>query len=185
MVLSVGMVWSSHAATDLAHNNPHTDIKAAAYTQFSPSVVSQHIAESSSFDRFFSASHNGALERHNTDEELQRALYESSLDLDSLSQVEKNTKQHSSDGRHLDLGLTTSSRMAYFARTGSDEREPLYQLAIELPIEPAPSLVKGYRIDFAQSHDWTLQTPASSSRISGWKESNLIYTIYHHRLSFA
>ncbi len=148
---------------------------------FSPTLAS-HLAESSSFDAFYVATHHSS--KHVADmsaEELQFILQGNDMSFDGLLR-EENTNQHSDHGRQLDPALSPSSRMAHFVRTENDGNEPFYQLAIELPIEPAQRLTKGYRVDFDSRQDWTLHIPASSSRIAGWKESNLIYTIYHHRL---
>ncbi|WP_156136252.1 hypothetical protein [Photobacterium gaetbulicola] len=96
-----------------------------------------------------------------------------------------NDNQHSNHSRSLDLAIAASSRFANLLRHDPEEIEPAYQLAIELPVEPVPSLAKGYQVDMLPSLDWMLNTTPSSGRISGWKESNLIYTVYHHRLPMA
>ena len=96
-----------------------------------------------------------------------------------------SNNQHSNHDRSLDLAIAASSRFSSLLRHDPEEIQPAYQLAIELPVEPAASFAKDYRVDMHQTLDWTLKTSSPSGRISGWKESNLIYTVYHHRLTLA
>ena len=96
--------------------------------------------------------------------------------------VPQPPKKHSTQKRNYDLALTNSSRMGNLLRNDPEEAEPLYQLAIELPVEPAPCLMKGYCVDFNETVYWMLKTNPPSSRLSGWKESNLTFTAYRHHL---
>ncbi|WP_299011509.1 hypothetical protein [uncultured Shewanella sp.] len=54
------------------------------------------------------------------------------------------------------------------------EIQPEYQLAFEFSPPVIPSFKVGYRID-ANNPSWFLTTFSKSARVSGWKESNLIY----------
>ncbi|WP_298774859.1 hypothetical protein [uncultured Shewanella sp.] len=54
------------------------------------------------------------------------------------------------------------------------EIQPEYQLAFEFSPPIIPSFKVGYRID-ANNPSWFLTTFSKSARVSGWKESNLIY----------
>lgn len=99
-----------------------------------------------------------------------------------LQSSPKSKKQHSNSSHDYDLALTNSTRMANLMRHDPEEVQPYYQLAIELPVEPVPSFEKGYSVDFCDNLNWVLNTNPTVSRVSGWKESNLTFTIYHHRL---
>ena len=54
------------------------------------------------------------------------------------------------------------------------EIRPQYLLAFEFSPPITPSFMVGYRID-ANTPSWFLTTFSTSARVSGWKESNLIY----------
>lgn len=54
------------------------------------------------------------------------------------------------------------------------EIRPQYLLAFEFSPPITPSFMVGYRID-ANTPSWFLTTVSTSARVSGWKESNLIY----------
>jgi len=103
----------------------------------------------------------------------------------SQSVEKKQTEQHSPQGHTYHLGLTNSSRQASLSRHDPEEVQPCYQLAIELPVPPAPIMMIGYTERFSESLNWMLNTNPPSSRISGWKESNLVHTRYQHQLSHA
>ncbi|MGR5063447.1 hypothetical protein [Photobacterium sp. DNB22_13_2] len=156
--------------------------------RYMPMAFSQQLAQSASFDRFFATgSQNLHLQASQTELnalfKLDQTDLVDAIDVHSTSQ--SNNNQHSNHDRSLDLAIVTSSRFASLLRHDPEEVEPAYQLAIELPIEPVPSFAKDYRVDMQPALDWTLNTSPPSGRISGWKESNLIYTVYHHRLSLA
>lgn len=185
LVLYLGVAWPSHASSE---------ISAPAETSVvgSPSVavpvkVTQHLAESAPFDAFFAKSHDNQLGSDTGNDQV--LVWDFGQDLNntaSHSPVEQSqSNQHSSESRNIDPALANSSRMATLHRHDPDDIDSLYQLAIELPIEPAPSFAKNYSVDFHSALDWTLKIVSSSNRISGWKDSNLIYTLYQHRYSFA
>lgn len=94
----------------------------------------------------------------------------------------KPVPKHSTQKRQFDPALADSSRMANLLRHDPEEVQPFYQLAIELPVEPAPCMAKGYSVDFNETLNWMLTINPPSSRLSGWKESNLNFTVYQHHL---
>ncbi|MCQ1058078.1 hypothetical protein LRP52_10440 [Photobacterium sp. ZSDE20] len=158
----------------------------SAFTRYMPMLFSQQLAQSASFDRFFAtASQNLHLQASQTELnalfKLDQTDFVDAIDVHSSSQ--SNNNQHSKHDRSLDLAIVSSNRFASLLRHDPEEVEPAYQLAIELPIEPVPSFAKDYRVDMQPALDWALNTSPPSGRISGWKESNLLYTVYHHRLS--
>lgn len=156
--------------------------------RYMPMAFSQQLAQSASFDRFFATgSQDFSLQVSSTELNALFKLDQTDL-VDALyvhGDSQSNNNQHSSHDRSLDLAIVASSRFASLLRHDPEEIEPAYQLAIELPIEPVPSFAKDYRVDMQPALDWTLNTSPPSGRISGWKESNLIYTVYHHRLPLA
>ena len=68
-----------------------------------------------------------------------------------------------------------SQRLISFAHHEPVNSKPDYLLAHEFPLPPAPSFTIGYRIDFALTLDWALQADNKNIRLSGWKDSNLLY----------
>ncbi|UTV29732.1 hypothetical protein [Photobacterium atrarenae] len=96
---------------------------------------------------------------------------------------DSDNHQHAPAERQLDPALIGPSRIGIGSRDDADDTEPLYLLAIELPIEPVPSFVVGYRIDFHATRDWTRRVRPSAGRIGGWKDSNRLYQPYQHRFS--
>lgn len=87
---------------------------------------------------------------------------------------EEGDTQHRGDGSKPQLALMPTQRFMTFYM-GSDEGLPDYQLVFEFPILIALCLMVGYRVHLSPVLDWMLKTHSPSSRISGWKESNLIY----------
>ncbi|MGF1727125.1 hypothetical protein [Photobacterium nomapromontoriensis] len=189
LVLCFGVVWPSHASSELSVPNESSIMQhlnavfTSPDTLIMPAHVTQHLAESASFDAFFAQSH-GNPQALDSDHTLVWDFGQDNASGHSPAE-QSQSNQHSQESRSLDPALACSSRMANLHRQDPEEIESLYQLAIELPIEPAPSFAKNYSVDFHSALDWTLKAPSSSSRISGWKDSNLIYTLYPHRLSLA
>lgn len=72
-----------------------------------------------------------------------------------------------------------SARYINLAQHHLDDIKPSYLLAYEFTSPPVPSLVIGYQVDFSPQLDWTLSTVSSPSRLSGWKESNLLFVHIH------
>ena len=68
-----------------------------------------------------------------------------------------------------------SSRLISFAQHDPRESKPDYLLAFEFVSPPIPSFSIGYRIDLPANLDWPLHIGTAPSRVSGWKESNLLY----------
>lgn len=68
-----------------------------------------------------------------------------------------------------------SMRLLSFAQHDLQQIKPSYLLAYEFVSPPSPSFSIGYRIDFVRSLDWSLHANETPSRLSGWKESNLLY----------
>ncbi|WP_232784048.1 hypothetical protein [Moritella sp. Urea-trap-13] len=86
----------------------------------------------------------------------------------------------SSKTRHnYEFTLTETSRYSSTGRLVLNNPEPDYQVEIELSIPPSPSFVIGYAVNFNLYQYWLTSTSFSKSRISGWKDSNLLYS---HRL---
>ncbi|WP_026006124.1 hypothetical protein [Moritella dasanensis] len=82
----------------------------------------------------------------------------------------------SSKTRHnYEFALTDTTRYSSAGRLVLNNPEPDYQVEIELSIPPSPSLVIGYAVNVNFSQYW-LTRSSSKSRISGWKDSNLLYS---------
>lgn len=164
LVICLGATSFAHAETD------HVGTELSL-----PASVSLHIGESAKFDLLFAQAHSSV-----DTEQVQ--VDRGSLIWDFPQQATPQPqKQHSTESRQYDPALINSSRMANLLRHDPEEVQPFYQLAIELPVDPVPCLVKGYRVDFSESLNWMLNTNPPSCRISGWKESNLTSITYHHR----
>lgn len=104
------------------------------------------------------------------------------LQLSQLSQLSQLTQHHPSSKKalkdHKDDSKFVpliSQRLLSFAQHDLLQNEPDYRLAFEFTTPPVPSLTIGYRIDFAQTLDWSLHMGQTPSRLSGWKETNLLY----------
>ncbi|WP_299495496.1 hypothetical protein [uncultured Shewanella sp.] len=96
---------------------------------------------------------------------------------------------HTQDIAHQPVSPTSNSvpvnRGATFVPLGTQvylsfiqhdlvEIQPQYQLAFEFSPPEIPLFKAGYRID-ANHPSWFLTTSSTHARVSGWKESNLIY----------
>ena len=77
---------------------------------------------------------------------------------------------------NYDFALTETTRYSNAGRLLLNNPKPDYQVEIELSIPASASLVIGYaeNINFAQY--WLTTNAFSKSRISGWKDSNLLYS---------
>lgn len=71
--------------------------------------------------------------------------------------------------------LLSSPRRLGFAQHDPHQCRPNYILAYEFAAPDSPSFCIGYRVDFSASLDWRLSATPKPSKISGWKESNLLY----------
>ena len=82
-----------------------------------------------------------------------------------------------SSSRHTyEFTLTETSRYTSTGRLLLDNPKPDYQIEIELSIPPSASLVIGYTVNINFEQYWLTGTSFSKSRISGWKDSNLLYS---------
>ncbi|MGI2168752.1 hypothetical protein ACROAE_00915 [Shewanella sp. MF05960] len=70
---------------------------------------------------------------------------------------------------------TYSARYINLAQHQPDEVNPNYLLAYEFVSPPIPSLEIGYQVNFSPQLDWVLSSASGPSRISAWKESNLLF----------
>ena len=98
-----------------------------------------------------------------------------------------NTKFPAQSGQHhraevLNLKniINTSNRSLKNFQHNADEIAPTFELVFELPLLPIPMLAIGYAEPLSPQSDWILTIKSTSSRISGWKESNLLYSHYEH-----
>ncbi|MCG3863766.1 hypothetical protein I3259_06955 [Photobacterium sp. Ph5] len=89
-----------------------------------------------------------------------------------------NNKHHRIEFSDYNIALGTSSRLLNALHLNPEEVSPDYRLAFEFPILTAVSLTVGYVEPLSPTVEWVLKTKSSSSRISGWKETNLIYSQY-------
>lgn len=142
-------------------------------------LVTEKVDESPNIEPLFANAHGV------TENDIALKTHDTLLVWNFSQPIEKTQREHSSEGRTYHLGLANSSRQANVIRHDPEEVQPYYQLAIELPVPPAPSLVIGYTIQFSDALNWMLNTNPPSSRISGWKESNLTHTRYQQQLSHA
>lgn len=99
--------------------------------------------------------------------------------------TENNVSQHTqslSQEHGVNLGIGYSSRMANLARHEPEEVTPYYELASEIPLLPAEQLAIGYQEKPKPTVNWALNSYSSTSRVSAWKESNLLYSqrLYPH-----
>lgn len=162
----------------------HSDLTAVA--QIPPGSVTNHVAASSSLNTSFVSAHPGETALHSSVVEAQPGQlvwHFPDCSLTSRLPSDSGENQHSVHDRQLDPAITGSSRAANLVRHDADDWEPLYQLVIEWPIEPAPSFAKNYSIDFHSVLDWTLRVIPPAGRIAGWKDSNQLYQPSHYSLS--
>ncbi|MEZ9197177.1 hypothetical protein [Shewanella sp. 10N.286.54.B9] len=82
---------------------------------------------------------------------------------------------------HSEYAPLVSQRFMSFAQHERLHSRPDYQLAFEFVSPVIPSLTVGYRMDSTPAVDWQLHIDGSSSRLSAWKESNLLYRLSHSR----
>lgn len=100
----------------------------------------------------------------------------------SVNHQQPEKGSHTDDMHRFHLGMMYTSRYSSMLRDDPETIQPSYQLAHELPIEPSQFFVIGYQAEISPSVDWMLTHVSSSSRLAGWKESNLTHTQYQHRL---
>ena len=91
---------------------------------------------------------------------------------------QRSVSEHSSSN-DIHFVPTYSARYLSIVQYQSDELKPNYLLAYEFVSPPVPSLTIGYQINFSQQLDWVLSTASAPSRLSAWKESNLLFVHAH------
>lgn len=87
-------------------------------------------------------------------------------------------KQHRIEFSDYNIALGTSSRLLNALHLDPGEVSPDYRLAFEFPILVAVPLTVGYEEPLSPTVEWVLKIKSSSSRISGWKDTNLNYSQY-------
>lgn len=94
------------------------------------------------------------------------------LEQKPLPVQQKNWTEQQDDASFV---LLTSPRRLGFAQHDPVQCRPHYLLAYEFFSPDPPSFCIGYRVDFIASLDWRLNATPKPSKISGWKDSNLLY----------
>lgn len=89
-------------------------------------------------------------------------------------------KHHRLDVSNLNNIINTSNQSLKSLKYSTDEIVPIFELVFEFPIPPIPMLAIGYAEPLSPQSDWILNIKSTSSRISGWKESNLLYSHNEH-----
>ncbi|PSV04298.1 hypothetical protein C0W80_00935 [Photobacterium leiognathi subsp. mandapamensis] len=98
--------------------------------------------------------------------------------LSSTNRVSEHGKHHRIEFSNYNIALGTSNRLINAIHLSPEEVSPDYRLAFEFPILTAIPLTVGYAEPLSPTVEWALKVKSSSSRISGWKDSNLIYSQY-------
>ncbi|WP_159458375.1 hypothetical protein [Photobacterium malacitanum] len=98
----------------------------------------------------------------------------------SIKSPHHSGKHHRLEVIDLNNIINTSTRSLNSFHHNADEIAPTFELAFELPVLPIPLLTIGYAEPLSPQTDWILTTKSTSSRISGWKESNQLYSHYGH-----
>ncbi|MDA0149888.1 hypothetical protein [Vibrio sp. LaRot3] len=105
-------------------------------------------------------------------------------ELNSTSSVHsQETEQHSTKihvekripAKSLTPTLSTVLRNGSFAYERLNEAEPSYELVFDLDEVIDQVLVWRVYLALNHWHDWTLTPPTTLHRVSGWKESNILY----------
>ncbi|TCI02431.1 hypothetical protein EZV61_13825 [Corallincola luteus] len=79
----------------------------------------------------------------------------------------------------------TNTRRLFTDFSDEDFATPEYYLAHEWTLPPVAELAIGYQQTAPPNLDWCLTNVSPTSRISGWKESNLSFRLNHPIPSFA
>jgi hypothetical protein len=80
-----------------------------------------------------------------------------------------------SDKKDLLYVPTYNARYISIAQHNREQTKPLYLLAFEFNSPPVPSFTIGYQVNFSPQLDWVLSSASPPSRLSAWKDSNLLY----------
>ena len=91
-----------------------------------------------------------------------------------------SSKHHRVEVINLQNMINISTRSLNSFYHSADEIAPTFELAFEFPSLPIPMLAIGYAEPLSPQSDWILNIKPSSSRVSGWKDSNLLYSHYGH-----
>ncbi|MBB1361303.1 hypothetical protein H5125_03895 [Shewanella sp. SR44-4] len=97
----------------------------------------------------------------------------------SEKSVSERSVSENSSSNDIHFVPTYSARYLSIVQYQSDESKPNYLLAYEFVSPPVPSLTIGYQINFSPQLDWVLSTASAPSRLSAWKESNLLFVHAH------
>ncbi|WP_351009553.1 hypothetical protein [Shewanella sp. S1-58-MNA-CIBAN-0166] len=97
----------------------------------------------------------------------------------SEKSVSERSVSENSSSNDIHFVPTYSARYLSIVQYQSDESKPNYLLAYEFISPPIPSLTIGYQINFSPQLDWVLSTASAPSRLSAWKESNLLFVHAH------
>ncbi|MGB0893263.1 MAG: hypothetical protein ACPGUD_02560 [Parashewanella sp.] len=77
--------------------------------------------------------------------------------------------------QHHHINYVPTYTWQYLSLLSFDNEIPEYKLASEILMPKHPLLNIGYRQNRNRQSDWMLMVKATPSRISSWKDSNLIY----------
>ncbi|QHS12572.1 hypothetical protein [Shewanella sp. Arc9-LZ] len=97
----------------------------------------------------------------------------------SEKSVSERSVSENSSSNDIHFVPTYSARYLSIVQYQSDESKPNYLLAYEFVSPPVPSLTIGYQINFSPQLDWVLSTASAPSRLSAWKDSNLLFVHTH------
>lgn len=104
------------------------------------------------------------------------ASTKSEHDEDNGSYGSKRPPFSSSTHHRYEFTLPETSRFSSTGRLLLNNPEPDYQVEIELSVPPSPSFVIGYAVNLRFYQHWLTRASLTNSRISGWKDSNLLYS---------
>ncbi|WP_318491110.1 hypothetical protein [Photobacterium leiognathi] len=170
----------SHSADDSSDYVSHTHI---APVPTSPSNSEHHLGQSSGKHHLGQSSgKHHPLTQGKTNQGLPVSVNGSKLvwnfPLSSTNRVSEHGKHHRIEFSNYNIALGTSNRLINAIHLSPEEVSPDYRLAFEFPILTAIPLTVGYAEPLSPTVEWALKVKSSSSRISGWKDSNLIYSQY-------
>ncbi|MDD1792498.1 hypothetical protein LRP50_05070 [Enterovibrio sp. ZSDZ42] len=84
--------------------------------------------------------------------------------------------EHRAPAKSIAPDLASTLRNGSFLPERLHNSEPNYELVFDFEPSSIPSRLQHVHVSSRHWHDWTLKGPPSSlHRISGWKESNLLY----------
>ncbi|WP_245621577.1 hypothetical protein [Enterovibrio calviensis] len=83
--------------------------------------------------------------------------------------------EHRAPAKSIAPDLASTLRNGSFLPERLHNAEPNYELVFDFEPSSIPSRLHHVYVSSRYWHDWTLRALPSSHRISGWKESNLLY----------